>query len=342
MKGIFELSSRLAAMLVASAALTLAQGAASNSAATASARTAQVGPGMVNYVEGQATVNGHDLSAQSAGYVTLGAGGVLDTGDGYAEVLLTPGAFLRVGHNSEIRLGRAGLVNTTVDLLRGAADVEVEQIVNGSHIIIDVNNTPVEIAQKGLYAFSAAQNSVRVLDGKAAITDDGKQITLGKGHQAVLAAGAALPKRESFDEKQAKTDPLYIWSRIRSQDLAQASYAAASNASAYGPVNNGWFWNPYAGFYGFWPADAYLYSPFGYGFYSPLYFGYGYGLGYGPYYGRGFNRGYYHRGFAGRVNTGAFNGHAVSGFQGAGGFHSVSGGGFHSAGGGFHGGGGRR
>ena len=37
----------------------------------------------------------------------LNTGDVLDTAQGKAEILLTPGVFLRVGDNSEVRMGNA-------------------------------------------------------------------------------------------------------------------------------------------------------------------------------------------------------------------------------------------
>ena len=40
----------------------------------------------------------------------------------------------------------------------------------------------------------------------------------------------------------------------------------------YGWYGSGWYWNPYFSMYSFVPGAGYLYSPFGYGFYSPFYY----------------------------------------------------------------------
>ena len=50
-------------------------------------------PGTLNYIEGQASIEGHPLSSQSVGNTTLQAGQVLATANGKAEILLTPGIF---------------------------------------------------------------------------------------------------------------------------------------------------------------------------------------------------------------------------------------------------------
>ena len=85
-------------------------------------------PGTVNYVEGSASINGRALNQQSVGYAQLEPGQVLQTTNGRAELLLTPGVFLRVGENSAVRMISPNLLNTQVALDRGRADIEVDEI----------------------------------------------------------------------------------------------------------------------------------------------------------------------------------------------------------------------
>ena len=79
--------------------------------------------------------------------------------------------------------------------------------------------------------------------------------------------------------------------------MAQASAESGRTALVGGPyafAGPGWFWNPWYGGWAFLPGPGYLYSPFGFAFYSPLYWhGYGYGLGYGGYAYRGFGGGFH-------------------------------------------------
>ncbi len=85
----------------------------------------------------------------------------------------------------------------------------------------------------------------------------------------------------SFDRNQAE-DALYQWSSLRSQYLAEANINLASAYAGYGGVAPGWYWD--AGFWGYtWlPGDGLLWSPFGWGFYSPRYIYYGGPVFYGP------------------------------------------------------------
>ncbi len=359
MKGQTGTARKLIPVLLASAALGLAQvnslsdpGAQpqtpnSQNYSQQQAAPAPVGPGTVNYVEGQASLNGQSLSPQSIGRATVNPGETLTTSDGYVEMLLTPGAFLRVGHNSEVRLLSAGLADTNVNLARGSSMLEVDQIIKGTNLAVTINGATTHVDKKGLYVFNADEQTIRVLDGKLQVATPAKTQTLGKNNQISLLGEQAM-KKENFDEKSVRADPLYVWSRARSQDEAQASEGAAANADSYAVAGNGWYWDPYFSSYGFWPVAGSLYSPFGFGFYSPAYFGF-YGGGYGyygrPFYGGGYYRGGWHGhpgygwhgGRVGGVNArvSAFHG-GSSGFHGGGGFHASGGGGFHGGGGGGH------
>src|SRR5215475_5744633 len=57
-------------------------------------------PGTLNYVEGQASIGNEALNTKSVGAAELEPGQTLATENGRAEVLLTPGIFLRLGDNS--------------------------------------------------------------------------------------------------------------------------------------------------------------------------------------------------------------------------------------------------
>lgn len=288
-------------------------------------------PGAVNYVEGQVMLNGQALSRGAVGSAIVGPNQAIDTSNGYAELLLTPGAFLRIGHNSEVRVVSAGLAGMTIELTRGSAMIEAADLVKGSQLEVRMNGATARIEQRGLYAFDADQHSVRVLDGKAQVTENAGVTTLKKGDQVLLASNKPL-KRRDFEIKAAEAQPLYVWSKVRSQNESEANVnvasSIASNGDWYGP---GWYWDPFWADYAFIPGGGLLYSPFGWGFYSP-------GLAYlAPWgYGYGFFGGYYRHGYFGR---GARVGGITTGVRSfrAGGFHGA---GF--AGGGFHGGGGRR
>ena len=278
-------------------------------------------PGSVNYIQGQASSAGQPLTLQSVGHFALQPGQALETaGDGYAEVLLTPGAFLRVGPNSEFSLTAVGLADTRINLTRGNALVEVDQFISGTHLEVTLASTSVDVLKKGLYGFAAAPSDVKVFDGKADVVGMTSHATVGKHDQTMIEDNPKL-KKSGFDENQAKQDPLYVWSSARSRAESDQNKSVAQNPAGYYPVGDGWFWDPYTSYYGFW-GPGLFYSPFGFSFYG------------------GFYPGFYH-GYYGGFRRGApIGAHAFVGVHGngiSGGFH---GGGFHGGGGGARGGGG--
>ena len=292
-------------------------------------------PGTLNYFEGQVSINGQVINRNQVGYAGMLPNETLSTGIGKAEVLLTPGVFVRVGNNSVIRLVSADIAEPQVEVVRGEAMVEVDFAPKDARIGVLEHGAEASIQKVGLYRFNSDTGQVAVIDGKLNVSENGQSKELGKGREVNLMAPKL--KAVSFDPKVE--DDLYRWSSVRAGYLAEANASMAQTFHAgygygYGPyAGAGWYWDPYFDFYSWLPGDGFFYGPFGYPFFSPGYamfaprFGYGFRGGYG--YGRG-----------GYLARGGFGGRGVAMAPRAGGF---SGGGFHGGGfggGGFHGGGG--
>lgn len=279
----------------------------------APARHQQGVPGTVNYVEGQASLAGQPLGPNAAGYAIVQPNQAIDTQAGYVEVLLNPGAFLRIGNNSEVVLQSVGLANIQVQVVRGSAMIEATDLVKDTVMQVNMNGATTQIEKRGLYGFDANQQLVRVLDGKARVSVAGNVKNIGKGDQVVLSA--ANLKTHGFDKQVAQADPLYVWSAARSEAEARANVQLASNINVYGGWDGpGWYWDPFWADYAFLPGAGFLYSPFGFGFYSP-------GFLYGGYYGRG----YYGRGYGHVGGVAAYHGFAGRAAVGGGGFHGGGG-----------------
>src|ERR1019366_2707398 len=59
-------------------------------------------PGTLNSLRGEVWMNGIPAGPIAAGRITLESGQAIKTGEGMAELLLTPGSFLRLGDHSEL------------------------------------------------------------------------------------------------------------------------------------------------------------------------------------------------------------------------------------------------
>jgi len=322
----------------------------------------QGSPGTLNYVEGQASIGSEALDSKSVGSSELQPGESLTTEQGKAELLLTPGVFLRVGNNSSVKMISPSLTNTEIEVDHGNAMIEVDEIHPENDIRVTADGTTARLLKTGFYDFNLNQNQLRVFDGQAYVESGSQHAKVKGGHELTLADNSSY-KVHKFDKKMYEEGDLYRWSSLRSAYLAEANVDAAGAYAAEGwggpGWGAGWDWDPWFDAFTFVPADGIFFSPFGWGFYSPwwvyqapFYGGYGYGHYYhtfstnyhnwgpGSHYVGG--RAYAHGIYRGPGSTGrGFRSGPMSAARGfgrmGGGFH---GGGFHGGGGGFHGGGG--
>ncbi|HWB86849.1 MAG TPA: FecR domain-containing protein [Bryobacteraceae bacterium] len=238
------------------------------------ANAAVARPGTVNYTEGQVTLDGNAIQAHDLGSVEVAPDHTIHTAQGRAEILLTPGAYLRLGDQSAARMDSASLTDTRVELLHGEALVEVAQIEPENHLQVLANGVETQLDKKGLYDFKTSPPQLAVYDGKAMVEANDRSVKVDKGHEYPLTAEAEV-KPQKFDRKQ--TDSLYDWSKLRSDYLAQANESSVNAIVVDRPgwyYGTGWYWNPWYSTWAFVPGGGYLMSPFGFGFYSPTYWVY--------------------------------------------------------------------
>jgi hypothetical protein len=255
--------------------------------------------GLIHYVEGRVYVGDQQIESKFGEFPDLKENAQLRTEEGRAEVLLTPGVFLRVGDHSAIRMVTNRLIDTRVEFLAGSALVEVDELLKDNGVTIVYKDYAVQIEKKGMYRFDSEPPVLHVYDGAAMVLYDGKSEEVKPSH--LLEMNGEL-KTAHFD-KDKSTDELYLWSRDRSQYLAMANVAAAQSVNNSGMYwgSSAWAWNPFFGMYTFIPMSGAYYNPFGWGFYSP-YSVYSY-LYNQPYYG-----GYY----PGSVSSGGGGGSGVA------------------------------
>jgi hypothetical protein len=268
----------------------LALGVTVGAAAAVSAASAQTvisaKSGLVHYVEGRVYLGDQLIESKFGEFPDLKENAQLRTEEGRAELLLTPGVFLRVGENTAIKMITNRLIDTRVELVSGSALVEADELLRDNGVTIVYGDYAVQLQKKGVYRFDSQPPAVRVYEGEATALYNGKSEEIKPGH--LLAMDGEL-KTAHFD-KDKSADELYLWSRDRSQYLAMANVSAAQSVNNSGTYWGGssWAWNPFFGMYTFIPMSGVYYNPFGYAFWSP-YSVYSYLL---PYYGYGYPPGY--------------------------------------------------
>lgn len=223
--------------------------------------------GLVHYTEGKVLLDGKTVAVKTGSYGEMRENQVLATEEGRAEVLLTPGVFLRVGPNSSLRMITTRLIDTRLELLTGAAVVEADEIGKNTGVTVVCKSGTAVLRKKGLYRFDAEPARLKVFDGEAAVTENGRTVTVTGGKMLSLDGNARLARLDKED-----LDALDRWSRRRGEYIAVANVSTAKTLrdSGYSLYSSAWGWNPYFGLWTFLPYQGYLYSPYGYRFWSPV------------------------------------------------------------------------
>ena len=294
-------------------------------------------PGTLNYVEGRASIGDQQLDSKSVGSAELQDGEILSTGHGKAEILLTPGVYLRVGSNSSVKMISNSLTDTQVAIDQGEAMLEVDELYKENNIQIAQSKANTRIEKTGLYDFDAVGNQVRVFDGKAVVSANDHNTTVKGGHELALNRDGNLNARGFNKNEVRQNDDLYRWSSLRSEYLSEANVDTARlyyMDGAWGPGwwGPGWYWDPFYAGFTFLPGDGFFYSPFGWGFYSPLVaYRMPIVVGRGVHHFDGTRPAAIGRGFHSHAVTG-FGSGRMSGFRGAPAGHMSGGGGLHGGG----------
>ena len=291
--------------------------------------------GVIQVVEGSAYLNDKAIETKFGQFPDIKAGQEFRTEQGRAEVLLTPGVFLRMGEDSSIKMVSNALTDTRVEVLGGSVIVECDEIPKDNSIELLYKNNTMMLVKHGLYRINTEPGVFQVYDGEAIVKGESGQLTLRAGKETSLTG---VLMAENFDKKA--TDDLYSWSSRRAGYLATANASSAMSLKNSGGYSSslfgfgGWQFNPMFGMFTYVPYSGFGYSPFGYGWWSPGTIGYFMPF-YGGYYGGGYSGGY----AAGRVPARVATGNTGRGFgnAGAGARSSAGFGGFPS--GGFSGGG---
>jgi len=196
--------------------------------------------GLIHFSDGSVYLDDQRLEQKPGKFEQMNNGSELRTEEGRAEVLLTPGTFLRVGSNSAIRMLSNKLEDTRVELLRGSAvlDQGTDTLADTSVTIL-YNLDQVQIKKAGRYRFDSEPPQVKVESGDAAVTDGTKTVEATAGY--VVPFDNKLTARKVLGESTVTApgsgDDLDRWDEARNNAVDK------SNQDLSGVID-GWNNNP--------------------------------------------------------------------------------------------------
>ena len=222
--------------------------------------------GYVNYWQGAVTL---PTGPDGAVVRQIAEGRSVTTERGRLELLLTPGSFLRLDRYSKVRLLSSKLADVRVELVSGTATLEVNETGKGTSIVMLWREHAIPIKRTGLYRLEAAQDSLRVYVGKGKLRVPGRKGYVKSGKYVDLAAAGTVSAALKYNRKDL--DEFDLWNRVRSAELATASYVAANRLrnrrSSF--RSSQWFYHSGFGFYTFLPSRYSIRSPFGFVYRCP-------------------------------------------------------------------------
>jgi hypothetical protein len=247
--------------------------------------------GLVNFLEGVVFLDGQPLARKPGMFPRLRDGSTLMTESGRAEILLTPDTYIRIGEDSSIRMVSDSISDTQVELLAGSAILDSAKAPAGAFVTVVFRDASIRILKPGHYRMDAEPPQLRVFEGEAEVTRNGRPVKL-ESWQLMPLDGASVVKRFT----QGSDGLLDLWSEERGELIASnlmnsqtlgdplldngpgvpadlASYIGYVPLATTPPVglspNYGFGYagpfSPYAGFgvgaYMPYPAAAFLYAP---------------------------------------------------------------------------------
>jgi len=172
--------------------------------------------GLIHYVEGPVYLGDQPLESHPGRFSTLPQGLILRTAEGRAEVLLTPGVFLRMGQRSAIRMIANDLADTQVELQAGSAIVDSGEPNSGTSVTLIYKNWRVHFLQKGVYRVDSDPPRLWVRAGKT-------EVFAGPAGQPIaVEAPASLPFGDPLVTERASIEPgdaLSDWANGRSESI---------------------------------------------------------------------------------------------------------------------------
>jgi hypothetical protein len=238
--------------------------------------------GGVNFVEGSVSVK------RLTGVTTrLVEGDQIDVGDkvmtgadGKAEILLSPGSYLRIGSDTTFDFGSTDLENLKVNLIAGSAVFEVLAS-DEFRVLVRSPKSSVVLDYSGVYRIDVLSDGLAklsVFKGRANVGPRGN-IEVSPGRTATLVkTGIAVSK---FDRDS--DDPLDIWSKSRAKEMTKLNaklqrrtlrdtLLASYNQRGWGIGNSFGLWVFAPGY------SRWVFMPFGYGWTSPYGWDYGFDM----------------------------------------------------------------
>jgi hypothetical protein len=173
--------------------------------------------GVVHFFEGAVYLADVPLEPRLGKFPTMAQGAELRTAAGRAEVLLTPGVFLRLGEKGAMRLLANDLADTRVEMLAGSAILDSSGPGADPSVTLIYKGWKMRFPQNGVYRFDAEPARLWVLKGAAEVSVAGTAAPVPVEQGMFLPFETVLLPEPSVG---VPADALADWDHGRSESIS--------------------------------------------------------------------------------------------------------------------------
>jgi len=227
--------------------------------------------GLVYFFDGTVSLGDQRLEQKFGHFPDIGEGRELRTEHGRAEVLLTPGVFLRVGENSSIRILSAKFSDTRVEFLGGTAILEATEPAANTAVTVIHKQWQVSLPGEGVYRIDSRPAQVIVYQGEAKVhASDGPESVAVRFGQTLPLANVLVPEQSQI----APSDDFKTWAMSRSQSVSSDNATAAGITDDPTTIENSTSPYGYGAALSYFPLTGIpgvaITNPYGSSFWSPF------------------------------------------------------------------------
>ncbi len=179
--------------------------------------------GVLQYFEGSVVLDNKPVEHKPGVFPSLKNGSVIRTAKGRAELLLTPGVYLRMDENSSLRMVSNSLTDTRLEMTDGSAILDNLNATPSRAITIIFQESAVRFPKPGIYRIGCELGELEAYSGEAEITHEKRSSVVDSSHLYYFLLGLTIPK-----VGDGATDEFYDWAHNRADVIANYNQVASA------------------------------------------------------------------------------------------------------------------
>jgi hypothetical protein len=181
-------------------------------------------PGVLQYFEGAVELNDRPIQHKAGVFPSLKDGSILKTGKGRAELILTPGVFLRMDEETSVRMLANSLTDTRLEVVNGAVLLDSLNSPPADVVTLQYKSSQIHFPQPGIFRIDCNLDELQTYSGRAEVRRGSASATpVDSQHLYYFALEFTTTKFGNGDQ-----DEFYDWAHNRSDTIVEQNERASA------------------------------------------------------------------------------------------------------------------